>query len=42
MSNGRLCNNKAEIATICAHVLIFPSMFAATTSPVPASTIVSL
>ena len=31
-----LCKSKAEIATICAHVLIFPNWFAATTSPVPA------
>ena len=31
-----LCKNNAEIATICAHVLILPSWFAATTSPSPA------
>ena len=35
---GTSCNKYAAIAIICVHVLIFPSWFAATTSPVPAST----
>ena len=33
ISKKILCSSNAEIATICVHIFIFPSCFAATTSP---------